>query len=662
MTRPLCFLTGCFAIAVAPILVGPTAYAQDERPTRTEASELRAEDIEQAVDAQMLTDLGDLALETAAARQGLDVADLTIANAAVARYPLQGVTGFAYKIMNRTDGSMRSMLIDESGNELDAGQLEEDKAATHEATFGKLHPDLAAALPTIHQDETTPVIIWMKAPDFVGTERHDPETQLSKKEVDALAVAVDRARKELVRPIIAPLAASLADLGYKVSADEYAPVVYAELDPQTILEVSELSDVDMVYPDDVCVPSLNTARRAIKAHTVHSRGITGNGVRVGVIEAEGGRIHTDNPYLSGVVQNWSDWCVSDHGTAVVGIIRSTHGRQRGIAPECRLWVGGSCVGLASTLESRASAAADWGARVINNSWNNDSGSRVPNATARFFDDMVRNGYRTVVVSAGNRGNDDKVVPNPAIAYNVIAVGNFNDRGTIDTSDDSMHSSSSYKDPESTYGDREKPEIAAPGTNITTTSGSSPWVADMGIGTSYSAPMVSGTAALLMQRESALTTWPEAVKAILMATAVNNIEGAERLSDKDGAGGLRADLADDVARRIDGHNWGATSYDCSKPAYWDWQDIYLTAGKRLRVVIVWDTNTDYSSYADRPSADLDLQIISTSGDVVASSSGWDNTYEIVDFTPSSSGPYKLRVNRYRCSKSPGWLAFAWYRFP
>jgi hypothetical protein len=131
--------------------------------------------------------------------------------------------------------------------------------------------------------------------------------------------------------------------------------------------------------------------------------------------------------------------------------------------------------------------------------------------------------------------------------------------------------------------------------------------------------------------------------------------------RNGAGGIRADLADDVTRGVNG-SWNAQDYTCSEPATKDVMNMSLTAGKRTRVAIVWDNDPAYASYASQPCADLDLQIISPSNTVVASSSSWDNTFEIVDFTPSASGVYRIRVVKFRCDMSPRYLGFAFHRFP
>ncbi|MEK6677635.1 MAG: S8 family serine peptidase [Planctomycetota bacterium] len=654
-----------FAVAGVFTIGGTVVNAERPLDRAAGKGETAVVDFVQAPQMQKLANLESSAIDSLAAAMGFDRAGLSIAHSSVANFPSLGLEAFSYKVMD-AEGNLHGVMIDENGFELDTAAVQQSEKEAYEATYGKLHPDLLQALPVVAGDETVPVIIWLSGTEDAAAERPDPSVRLSKSEGEALTQQIEFQRSEAVRLTVEPLANSLAEAGFNVSVNEQSPVVYAELDPATIDEVSRISNVDMIYLDTQNEANLATARVVVRADIVNARGFTGSGVRVGEIEV-GGRIATANPYLAGVVQDLLYSCVHWHATAVAGMIRSTHGTQRGIAPNATLWVGGSCGGWGSELQNRATACADWGARAINNSWGSTSNSQVPDANARFFDDMVINRWRTIVFAAGNRGGagcsqgTDGVVTNPAIAYNVIAVGNIDDRGTTGTGDDIMSGCSSWKDPLSTHGDREKPEVSAPGTNITSTDTASPWINNMGSGTSYSAPMVTGTAALMIQRNSSLGVWPEAVKAILMATALQNVEGASRLSEKDGAGGINADRADDVVRGVNG-SWGAQSYSCSAAASTDVMNMSLVAGKRTRVCIVFDTDPTYGSYTSQPCADLDLQVISPTNTVVTSSLSYDNTYEIVDFTPSTTGTYKIRVNKFRCDMSPKYLGFAYYRLP
>jgi len=616
--------------------------------------------LSQATKAQAPENLRNVALQRVAKISGRSISQLNVVNSTETQYRLQDQTVFDFKVMDEA-GAIYGITLNSSGQEVSSAQLRTNEQAALAAQYGKLDPSLAQKLASTPANQPIQVIIWLKESSQAGASRPAPNSNsaslASEAQVNAFFEQVDAKRSAAVEPVVTPVASKLRNLGTNVSTEKYAPVVYANLTPNTIRQVGGWAEVLQVYEDQINQPELEVARPTIGANTVHSRGITGSGVRVAQIEV-GGRIATSNPYLAGVTQDTTYVCgaPSGHSTGVAGIIRSTHPTVRGIAPGVSLWAGGSCNGSSSELQNRSTAAADWGARALNLSWGSDT-NLIPGADDRFYDNMVINQYRTVVKSAGNRGGGDNDVTSPGLAYNVITVGNFDDRNTTNWSDDVMYSTSSFNNPISTRGDRVKPEVAAPGTNINSTTTASPWTGGIGSGTSYAAPMVTGVAALLIQRNSSLAVWPEAIKAILMTTAVHNIEGDARLSNKDGAGGIAADRADDVARGVNG-NWGAESYSCSTPTAHDVATISLTGGQRTRATIAWDNDPNYSSYASQPGADLDFQVINPSGSVVASSASYDNTYEIVDFTPTTTGSYKLRVNKYRCDYSPRWLGWAW----
>jgi len=87
---------------------------------------------------------------------------------------------------------------------------------------------------------------------------------------------------------------------------------------------------------------------------------------------------------------------------------------------------------------------------------------------------------------------------------------------------------------------------------------------------FSAPQVAGEAALLIHRNPQLRNWPEALRAIIMATATNNVDGPTGIPTgqelKDGAGGINADLADIVAS-THGSTPSTSSNPCSGPCWW-----------------------------------------------------------------------------------------------
>lgn len=205
---------------------------------------------------------------------------------------------------------------------------------------------------------------------------------------------------------------------------------------------------------------------------------------------------------------------------------------------------------------------------------------------------------------------------------------------------------------------EKPEVAAPGVSIIILKNTYPYYANMGSGTSYAAPMVTGEIADIMQRNTNLRGWPEPVKAIVMASALHNIEGSSELSDKDGAGGVTVDRADNIARGYNGA-WAGVYYPCSSTSPYTLTTMPLTAGVKARVVMAFSTDPNYVNYNYWPSADLDIQIKDPSGNVVDGSYSGRNTYEIVEFTPVVTGNYQLNLIKYSCTSSK-YLGWAWYK--
>ena len=652
---------GALAIALFQARSLPKAAAQDSEVHFTHSIHIPvaksdSPDVDEALFAP--------ALAAVAAQHGVAVENLSILNVVRSNYPVSGNTAYAFKVVDAVTGETYGVSVDAAGAAVDSAQLDAAEAAAYTARYGVYEPELADMIAAGTVPASLPVVIWLKEPEYVGPDRPSPDERatLSEAEIDAFYAVVDAQRSAHVAQVTAPVAARLAGMGLPAQTDAYAPVVYTTLDTTALRSVSAWGEIDTIYTGrDDNEPEMGTAGPTINANIVWGRGITGSGVRVGVIEV-GGRAATANPYMS-FTQDTTSACTtaSSHSTGVAGIIRSTFSSGRGIGYGATMRVGGSCGGVGSQLQSRSTAAADWGARAINLSWGSDTG-RVPGDNDRFYDNMVITRFRTVVKSAGNLGSGcsgNGNITSPGLAYNIITVGNFNDAGSVSWTGDSMSGCSSWRDPISTNGDREKPEVAAPGSNITALSTASPWNNYTNSGTSFAAPMVTGMAALLMQRSTALTTWPEAVKAIAMVSAVHNIEGSARLSEYDGAGAIVADRADDIARGVNG-TWGARSYTCTTGATLNATTMYLYAGTRTRVAITWDTPTSYSQYASRPSADLDLRVVNASGSTVASSSSFDNTYEIVDFTPSATGTYTLRVIRYRCDASPAYLGWAWKR--
>ena len=204
-----------------------------------------------------------------------------------------------------------------------------------------------------------------------------------------------------------------------------------------------------------------------------------------------------------------------HGTHVAGIV-GANGSLVGVAPDVTFLAykvcnsAGSCPSEANIIAA-VDAAIGNSSDVISMSI---GGEKNPNnglsALSAALSDAVAQGV-VVVVAAGNNGPSTGCVSSPGDAVDIITIGNSNDQGTTDTSDDTIVSSSCSGP--SAFG-RVDPDLVAPGNSITST-----WLDDATntiSGTSMATPHVSGAAALLLEYNATLT--PAMVRGRLMHTA------------------------------------------------------------------------------------------------------------------------------------------------
>ncbi len=604
----------------------------------------------------------EAALAYAAQQAGVPEADLTLHSSADVTFPVTGVMVYNFKYAYEPSDDTYDIAVDDTGTLADLPVLIQDEHDASDALYGPIAPDFHDTLVAAPAGETFEVVITVEEASGEPTvTRPDPELEIGETELEDLILQLDIEEDALVQQALAPVVSRLEGMGYVVEADSFAPILKVELSADVILnDVAEWAEVVAMDPAEIFEETLEIQVPTMLTNVIHSRGFTGTGERAAVIEV-GGRINTANPNLATprIVQDTLYSCVSGHTAGVAGIVGgsgSTNINRQGHAPNTNMWIGGSCGGRGWQLQSRSTAAANWGARTFNLSFGSSAGGM--GALCRYYDGLVRNRWRTVVVAAGNSYATGRV-GSPATAFNVVAVGSFDDNNTYPWGDDVMSAFSSGVPPASRYNDRIKPEVAAPGSNLNSTTNAWPWTGAIGSGTSFAAPAVTGLTALMMDRNTSLRVWPESVKAILMTTAQHNIVGSARLSLLDGAGGVVSDRADDVARRAAG-NWGGIYYSCGSARWRTLTTFTAQAGQRVRAAIVWDTDPNYARYTSRPSADLDLWVRGPNGAVVARSASWDNTYEIVDFTAPQTGTYTMRVLKWRCSTSPRWLGWAYHQ--
>jgi len=222
-----------------------------------------------------------------------------------------------------------------------------------------------------------------------------------------------------------------------------------------------------------------------------------------------------------------------HGTHVAGIIASGNSTFSGGAPGLDALIWGRSGGQSTTMSSMETMAGDLGQspEVVNHSLGYGTANVSDyNANDTFYDAYIENYDILVTKSAGNGGwsASAQTITHPAPAYNLLAVANMNDRGTIDRSDDVRRFDSSIGP---TVNGRRKPDITAPGTTIRSTnafwagagSGANRSCRDSSVdwdyvdcsGTSMAAPHV---AAAIVLMEDGGNNNPISQKAVLLNTA------------------------------------------------------------------------------------------------------------------------------------------------
>ena len=423
-------------------------------------------------------------------------------------------------------------------------------------------------------------------------------------------------------------------------------------------------------------------------------GVTGAGVKVAVFEngpanqrgLKFAARYTDAPNVT-LIQ-------AGHSRLTSAIIKNDQeGGPHGHAPDCDLYSANSSDNIALTW------AAEQGCTVISQSFHRDE---EPRSGARQSDDIlkdwiaIRPPFPTIVSAAGNfwKGDPDGISPPQDEyvnhkGYNTITVGNHKDKlaGMVD--------GSVFRNPTSTHGDWELPDLAANGDTVSA-------VGESGSGTSFAAPAVAGIVALLQQADTVLKFWPEGNRAVLYASASRNLSDSSWWADvgardaRDGVGAVDAEAAVRIAKHRQrpgkanvssigydvGYNVAGTALSRQKassgkignptlikreePSPPD-TSIYYVRAKSLglttpmggapahpafvmihtiRIALAWSIEPTELASPDegRMNVDLDLQVFDDARNLVAHSSSYDNSYEVLEFTAVVGKIYEVFIIR------------------
>ncbi|MGD0580840.1 MAG: S8 family serine peptidase, partial [Bryobacteraceae bacterium] len=318
-------------------------------------------------------------------------------------------------------------------------------------------------------------------------------------------------------------------------------------------------EIARVWPVEKLQSQIVNSVPAMGAPTFWTNGYTGQGESVAVLDSG---VRTNHPAFAGknivsqvfLTYGSTDSCFADnlnsaqdqvgHGTHVAGIVASQGSREgskdwthyqgvaKGIDTLCNLKIAyemttsGECSLPGNPPSAEAdmrdvATALDWlvastPVRVLNFSYGQPA-SGGDDVNAQLFD-YYADTYDLSVAVAGGNGGPSYLVASPAIGYNIVSVANWDTGGASDNSHEVINPTSS---PGKTFDGRNKPDVAAPGTNIYSTaydwdgnSGSNPDFVPHS-GTSMAAPHIAGALALIRSTLPSSGEEGLAAKAILL---------------------------------------------------------------------------------------------------------------------------------------------------
>jgi serine protease AprX len=329
------------------------------------------------------------------------------------------------------------------------------------------------------------------------------------------------------------------------------PAIAMSVKPSEIDELAEMEEVAEVWYDEKVHAVLDSSMASINVQQVWTDlGIEGEGVSICVLDTG---IDVNHPDFAGRLRFVEDLTgsgsaidVYGHGTHIASIAAgsgvASEGRFRGAAPKASIMAAKVLDDRGNGRMSDVMAGVEWaldkGADVFVLSLSTEDSSDGSDALCTILNAVVEEG-KIVVVAAGNGGPAAYTIGSPGAADRAITVGATIDGGEI----------ADYSGRGPTADGRTKPEIVAPGSNVTVALASGTnFGAPMNdfytnvTGSSMAAPHVAGICALILSANRALL--PDDVKWILMDTAVDlghppNAQGTGRV---DALAAIRAALA------------------------------------------------------------------------------------------------------------------------
>lgn len=332
---------------------------------------------------------------------------------------------------------------------------------------------------------------------------------------------------------------------------EYAPTLIARLNKNEIerlIKDNSVENIGYYFPvectDTEVTDSIVELERDVSkiVQVNDTLGLTGKNVKIGMFEGYHPDLSHDSIDNANII-NRNNGFIYRHATDVARVMV---GDSDGVAKDAILYSARNSqefVDQKTVDYSQFEWLLSQGVSVINMSYGYLPETYVSGYGYSFhemwIDHLVSYHNVTFVVAAGNFGSIPIRLDIPALAHNVISVGAYNTKLTPETSDDSLSAYSSWANSRNVenfeYRAIEKPDVILPG-SITRNDVIGKTLEEImqeendgdgndnenetyiSNGTSYAAPMLTGSIALMLELKPSLTAFPQAIKAIVLASS------------------------------------------------------------------------------------------------------------------------------------------------
>lgn len=555
-------------------------------------------------------------------------------------------------------------LLDDQGKAL--AKLERESYA---ADYGAISLELWARMQSAAPDTRLHVLCWLATyEELLRKEELLANTKLQAAHDAKLTVLQTAAREKLW--------ASAPDLVSHFQVLSRVPAVSADLTPDEIVQIAKLEVIATLLPAGDNHNTSSTVYVDAVNGSVATTGYSGSGIKVCIID----KFSPTNPNSTLTYTAKCSGTTHDHTKCMMSMVNinySPYGTAADSSVYSANWDGcggGASEELAVQWCANTAQAAIWAV-----------GQSCDGGDIRLFDYWVKEAPYPLISAPTDQTDYGAVNCNTACGASpgtsscasgsVLVVGGSRDCGTATRS---SHLAYCAAHTTNVAGDHETPNVVAPAYDLLVDSNSF----ICGNGTSWASGITAGVVAQFAEQNSNLIGWPEALRAITMATAGESVDGgvldlADNVDDRDGAGEIDAEMGGRLAaasNKVDGGNtavergfdYGSIS-NADPVAGHFYSEVYhmktVSTAQRMRIVLTWDASATCSDPTDKttcsgsgPDADLDLYVYKN-GNLFAYSGSSLNTFEFIEFAATANDTYDIKIQAYSWTATGTYFSLA-----